>query len=135
MHLRLKIATHTIAQVPKNIWCYPYCYYYYFCYFNVNWTLLKFISLYKLAYYTLDNGPGCESDQEISDPDECKKAANQLEIGGEFLSGSWGHAPKGCFVGHPNDGYNHTFFNSQNGETGRLIYKSICKGVKKEKGK
>ena len=78
----------------------------------------------------MDNGPSCGLIDKLADSNECGKAAASLGYSGSVQSGSWGHAPYGCFVGHPYDNWKYTYFNSQKGQTGRGVYKSICKGNK-----
>ena len=81
----------------------------------------------------MDNGPGCRTDLEITDSAECQAAARSLGYSGTVQSGNWGHAPKGCHVGHPND-YEYLYFNSVSGTTGSTDYKSICRKPDNEKG-
>jgi len=79
------------------------------------------------AFVMLENGPGC-GDASITTAGECGEAAASLGYEASVTSGSWGHAPLGCFVGHPIDGWTHTYFNSQAGQTGRDVYRSLCLG-------
>ena len=75
-------------------------------------------------YEVKDNGPGCEC--QSLDQNGCRKAAAALGYTRVLETGSWSHAPYGCFVGHPYDDWEYVYFNSQNGVIGRDIYKSIC---------
>ena len=75
----------------------------------------------------LNNGPGCHINEEVTSSAECAKAVRQLGYTGAVQIGTWSHAPKGCFVGHDNDNWSHTFFNSFTGATGHHYYRSICK--------
>ena len=77
-------------------------------------------------YEAHDNGPKCSADTIITDAATCQLAAQGLGYTGTVVSGSWGHAPKGCAVGHPTDNWKDTYFNSYDGQTGRSIYRSIC---------
>ena len=79
-----------------------------------------------MEYDVLDNGPGCGA---LSlDENECKIAITKLGYNLPVQKGHWNHAPPGCFVGHPVDGWEHSYFNTiAVGTTGRMIYKSICK--------
>ena len=72
----------------------------------------------------MDNGPGCGSNS--LDKNECAPAVAEFGYRGAVLEGSWSHAPYGCFVGHPSDNWANSYFNSQHGQTGRNVYKSIC---------
>ena len=80
-------------------------------------------------YVELPNGPGCPAGQTIDTAAECEQAAVALGRKAKVTQGKWGHAPFGCFIGHPNDGWKNTFFNRQAGQTGRDVYRSICKGM------
>jgi len=73
------------------------------------------------------NGPGCQLQSEVTSPGECAKAVAELGFKGSVRSGSFPHAPKGCFVGHSYDDWKYTYFNIIKGETGHAYYKSICK--------
>ena len=75
----------------------------------------------------LESGPGCGS-TSTSNAEECSKAAASLGYSATVESINIGHAPFGCFVGHPSDSWKHTYFNIEDGQTGQHIYKSICKG-------
>ena len=75
----------------------------------------------------MNNGPGCTTNLDITDSGECQYAAKSLGFSGDVESANWDHAPKGCFVGHPDDHYKYLYFNSRSGETGRTVYKSICR--------
>ena len=77
-------------------------------------------------YEAIDNGPGCGS---LSlNENECRTAAASLGYTGVMIKGNWGHSPYGCHVAHPSDGWKYTHFNeNQRGQTGRNIYRSICK--------
>jgi len=81
------------------------------------------------AYEKLRNGPGCPGTQRVKDPNECSQAAASLGFSSKVQTGSWPWAPLGCHVGHPTDGWKHTYFNSKNGQTGHSHYYSICKKV------
>ena len=72
----------------------------------------------------MDNGPGCGINS--LDIYECVNAVTALGYPGAVLEVSWSHAPYGCFVGHSRDNWAYSYFNSQHGQTGRDIYKSIC---------
>ena len=78
-------------------------------------------------YVELPNGPGCGL-ASVSNSNECWKAAKLLGYTANGMSGSWGHAPYGFFVS-PYDGGAYVYFNQQHGQTGRDIYKSICRGM------
>lgn len=80
------------------------------------------------AYKILDNGPGCLNQDFITTPEECATAAASLGFTGTIHApGSWSHAPPGCHVGHPVDGWAHVYFNKiTTGQRGRNIYRSIC---------
>jgi len=78
--------------------------------------------------FELENGPGC-GESSIENAEECTKAAAELGYTAAARAGSWSHAPLGCFVGHPTDSWRNTYFNTQAGQTGRDIYRSICKGA------
>jgi len=79
------------------------------------------------AYMELANGPSCVAEFAIKTAAECGKAAESLGYSGKLdLVGSWPHVPLGCVVGHPADGWKHTFFNSFAGQEGHAHYKSIC---------
>jgi len=86
---------------------------------------------YYFFYVVKDNGPKCSSIGlgDISSASECKRAAQGLGIfkHNRVGQGSWGHAPLGCFQGHPNDGFKFTYFNTRYGQTGRSAYRSICR--------
>ena len=75
-------------------------------------------------YAVKDNGTGCGN--KSLDQHDCRKAVSALKYAGVLEIGSWAHAPYGCFVGHPYDNWQYAYFNSQDGQTGREIYKSIC---------
>ena len=56
--------------------------------------------------------------------------ATKLGYNGAALqAGSWGHAPLGCFIGHPADNWSHLYYNSQSGQTGRDVYRTLCNAV------
>ena len=75
----------------------------------------------------MSNGPGCTVSEDVADSTECSFAAASLGYSDTVTSGSWNTGPKGCVVGYPSDDYAHTYFNNKRGQTGRTIYKSICK--------
>ena len=75
-------------------------------------------------YEVKDNGVGCG--HRSLDQDGCAEAITTLKYAGVLETGNWSHAPYGCFVGHPYDNWQYAYFNSQHGQTGRDIYKSIC---------
>ena len=81
----------------------------------------------KGGWRTLHNGPGCQLQGEVTSPGECAKAAAELGFKGNVITGSFGHAPKGCFVDNYYGDWKHTYFNSRKGKTGQTHYKSICK--------
>jgi hypothetical protein len=89
--------------------------------------------LFREEYEAMDNGPSCGL-LSITE-DECKIAATSLGYSNAMKTINVGHAPYGCFVGHPGDGWKNTWFNeNKNGQTGQDVYKSICKkGSGKEK--
>ena len=76
-------------------------------------------------YDTFDNGPGCGD--MLLDKDECAHAAVLLGYSGAVREGSWSSAPYGCHVGESDNSWQNTYFNFQHGQTGRDIYKSICR--------
>lgn len=77
------------------------------------------------VYVDVDNGPGCGN---LTVPQhECLQAIQALGYSDQSLQvGSWSWAPYGCLVGHPADSWQYAYWNSQNGQTGRDIYRSIC---------
>ena len=77
-------------------------------------------------YVEKATGAGCGSEL-IRTADECSSAAASLGYSADVISQAVTHAPLGCFVGHPSDAWHYTYFNTVCGETGREIYKSICK--------
>ena len=53
--------------------------------------------------------------------------ATKLGYNGTALqAGSWGHAPFGCFIGHPADNWSYLYYNSQSGQTGKDVYRTLC---------
>merc|ERR1719461_1871793 len=83
-------------------------------------------SLYKIK----NNGPRCSSIgmQDITNVQECKAAVESLGLYQHPIhAGHWGHAPYGCFQGHPSDGWRYTYFNFRVGATGNSAYRTICK--------
>ena len=77
-------------------------------------------------YEAIGNGPGC-GNLSLNE-NECRTAPARLGYTGVMNKGNWGHAPYGCHVGTPSDGWKHTYFNeNQGGKTGNDIYRSICK--------
>jgi hypothetical protein len=79
----------------------------------------------KKKYAAMPNGPGCPVAGELTKT-ECAQAAAALGYTTKVHVGHWGHAPKGCFVGHPTDGWKHTYYNTFAGQVGRNVYKSLC---------
>ena len=76
----------------------------------------------------LSNGPKCETNGKISVKKfECLEVAKLYGYSVTTVhTGSWTHAPYGCFVGHPNDNWAKLFFNSISGTTGSSEYKTFC---------
>ena len=96
-------------------------------------TYLYWFSLILIVNYeALDNSPGCEDGMDITE-EECPLAAKASlqsitqSFTGGLQVGTWGHAPPGCFVGHPSDNWMHTYYNKiSRGTLGNTLYKSIC---------
>merc|ERR1712038_720325 len=84
----------------------------------------------KGNHFTLDLGSKCTTNEEITDATECGNAAASFGYTGKVHSGSWSWAPKGCFLGHPDDNYKHTFFNQEDGNDENDKYKPICRRQK-----
>jgi len=80
------------------------------------------------GYIALENGPGCGT-ASIETAEECGLAAASLGYSADVTTMDVAHAPLGCHLGHPGDGWANTYFNLQEGETGRENYMSICKAV------
>lgn len=78
------------------------------------------------AYELKVTGSACAS-RDITSSTQCQAAANNLGYPLTVYTGGWGHAPKGCFMGHPSDNWKHLYFNSVSGATGATYYRSICK--------
>ena len=90
--------------------------------------LTKFpISDNLIPYQALNHGAGCGTNLDITESGECQDVAKSLNFSGKVESGDWGHAPKGCSVGHPDDNYKYLYFNSGSGKAGSTRYKSICR--------
>ena len=77
------------------------------------------------VYVDVDNGPGCGN---LTVPfHECLQAIESLGYVVHTLQyGSFSWAPYGCFVGHPVDNWQYAYWNSQDGQTGRDVYRSVC---------
>ena len=89
----------------------------------------------KITHLALDNGPGCDTNLDVADSDECQAAALEIwNFEEKVESGNWGHAPRGCFVGEPNNDYSHLYFNNRSGKIGQSSYKSICRAPGYQKG-
>ena len=77
-------------------------------------------------YAAVKDGLGCGKGS--LNEDLCKLAAMELGYTTAMSTGDWGHAPYGCFVGHPRDGWNYTYFNqNKQGKKGNKNYRSICR--------
>ena len=84
----------------------------------------------SLEFEEKDNGPGCGLLSLTED--ECKTADVALSYSNTVETINVAHAPYGCFIGHPTDGWKNTYFNKRkSGQTGRDVYKSICRKGKK----
>lgn len=77
-------------------------------------------------YEARANGPTCPAGEILGDAVTCAKAARALGFSDHVIQGTWAHAPKGCFVGHPSDGWRHTYFNAIDGRQGEHHYRSLC---------
>eukprot|EP00747_Dinoflagellata_sp_TGD_P056285 gnl/TRDRNA2_/TRDRNA2_150012_c0_seq1.p1 gnl/TRDRNA2_/TRDRNA2_150012_c0~~gnl/TRDRNA2_/TRDRNA2_150012_c0_seq1.p1 ORF type:complete len:416 (+),score=16.09 gnl/TRDRNA2_/TRDRNA2_150012_c0_seq1:48-1295(+) len=83
-----------------------------------------------VSYYARGSAPsqhGCPPGENIPNAAECTTAAQKVGFQGRAQQGHWGHAPLGCFAGHPYDGWRHTYFNTFSGRQPKAIYRSICK--------
>ena len=58
---------------------------------------------------------------------ECSMAAKASGFTGDSQYVHWPHAPKGCIVGHPWNGWNSTYFNTRGDLVGHPEYMAICK--------
>lgn len=80
----------------------------------------------RQAYESFANGPGCAAGFEITTAAECLTASQSLGFPATGAGpGSYSWAPLGCFAEGANWQWLH--FNSYPGQTGRSIYRSICK--------
>ena len=89
-------------------------------------------TIYNKEYEEIDIGPwkkwaGCGI-LSVNE-DECEIAAASLGYHNEMNKIDVRHAPYGCLVGHPTDGWTNTYFNeNKHGQTWRNIdHKSICR--------
>jgi len=85
------------------------------------------------GYQLIPLGPQCTKDTRIEgtlrqQKEECKKAAEALGYKRNVKQQNVGHAPHGCFLGHPHDEWKDLFWNKNTGgKAGDSRYKSICK--------
>ena len=84
----------------------------------------KTLNILSLEYVVLANGPGC-GDNSINETD-CAVAAGKLGYSTNVRIKDVPHAPYACMV-QSNNGV--TWWNKRHGQTGRHVYKSICKNA------
>ena len=95
------------------------------------WLILCFTGL-PTNHTWYENGPKCEQIQKESvSQANCQSVAKSLGYKGTLHVGSWGHAPFGCFAGHPGDNWSYLYYNTRSGQTGRDRYRTFCKSTTK----